>query len=144
MAVRQYSRIKRYQVNPFSVYIPVYMYSLQLQNACTYNTVGMPGKGNKGITPSPNNAHTSPKKICICTFSMKLSQERGGSRSFSPHFESFIKTLRLFQKLQHKKEEETQNLKTTHVTETGTETCLNHNSFWETQTGSVLLRGRAH
>lgn len=59
VAVGQWGRRKGYQMDPYSC--SVYIYSLQLQYACTYNTVGMPGKGNKGITPSPNNAYTSPK-----------------------------------------------------------------------------------
>lgn len=29
------------------------------------NTVGMPGEGNKGITPSPKNTHASPKKYAF-------------------------------------------------------------------------------
>lgn len=51
--------------------------------------VETPEDGNRGITSSPNNAHASLKKICICTFSVKPRYQRGGSQIFFvPHFES--------------------------------------------------------
>ena len=56
---------------------------------CVCNTVGMPGVGNKGITPSPKNTHVSPKKYTFVHSVRNWGNKRGGSQSFSPHSESF-------------------------------------------------------
>lgn len=46
-----------------------------------YNPVGMLGEEIK-VLPLLRKTPTFPRKICICTFSVKLRQQRGGSEFF--------------------------------------------------------------